>query len=52
MKYPKIVVDCIEEAPVRHNGYITTSNMDDPNPNKIEFDNLYASLSYFSLKHD
>ena len=40
-KYPKIVKDCIEEIPEWVNGTEIPVNTSEPNPNGIEFDNLY-----------
>jgi hypothetical protein len=40
-KYPKIIVDVKEELPEWVNGVEIPVNTAEPNPNGIEFDNLY-----------
>jgi 5'-3' exoribonuclease 2 len=41
VKYPKVIKDCIEEIPESVNGVEIPVNCADPNPNGVEFDNLY-----------
>ena len=40
-KYPNIIKDCIEDEPTTVNGVEIPINTAEPNPNGIEFDNLY-----------
>lgn len=40
-RYPKIVKDVIEEVPEWVDGVEIPVNTSEPNPNGIEFDNLY-----------
>lgn len=40
-KYPKIIVDCVEEAAQTINGVEVPVDTSQPNPNGMEFDNLY-----------
>ncbi len=42
-RYPKVVRDCIEEVPETVNGVEIPVNTSEPNPNGIEFDNLYLA---------
>lgn len=44
-KYPKIVLDCIEECGERVDGAVLPVDTSAPNPNGIEFDNLYLDMN-------
>ncbi|XP_044474421.1 5'-3' exoribonuclease 3-like isoform X2 [Mangifera indica] len=44
-KFPRIVVDVIEEMPVEINGVKIPLDTRNPNPNKMEFDNLYLDMN-------
>ncbi|KAG2453813.1 hypothetical protein HYH02_002020 [Chlamydomonas schloesseri] len=44
-KYPKIVKDCMEEFPELVNGVEVPVDTSKPNPNGMEFDNLYLDMN-------
>ncbi|XP_039024627.1 5'-3' exoribonuclease 3-like [Hibiscus syriacus] len=44
-KYPLIVVDVIEEEPVVIDGIAIPVDTSKPNPNKLEYDNLYLDMN-------
>jgi 5'-3' exoribonuclease 2 len=44
-KYPSIVVHCVEEKPRSVDGYTVPVDNTKPNPNGIEFDNLYLDMN-------
>ncbi|GMI91317.1 5'-3' EXORIBONUCLEASE 3, 5'-3' exoribonuclease 3 [Hibiscus trionum] len=44
-KYPRILVDVIEEVPVVEDGVSIPVDTSKPNPNKIEYDNLYLDMN-------
>eukprot|EP01040_Poterioochromonas_malhamensis_P013745 gene13745-15153_t len=44
-KYGKIVVDVLEQRPVLVNGNVKMVNLNEPNPNQFEFDNLYIDMN-------
>lgn len=44
-KYPSVIVHCVEEKAVDINGVRIPINSSDPNPNGVEFDNLYLDMN-------
>uniref|UniRef100_A0A8D0GMQ6 5'-3' exoribonuclease n=1 Tax=Sphenodon punctatus TaxID=8508 RepID=A0A8D0GMQ6_SPHPU len=44
-KYPSIVVHCTEEKPKECNGIKIPVDTGKPNPNEVEFDNLYLDMN-------
>ncbi|KAJ0034311.1 hypothetical protein Pint_26170 [Pistacia integerrima] len=44
-KYPLVVVDVVQEEPVVVDGVKIPVDTRKPNPNKIEFDNLYLDMN-------
>lgn len=44
-KYPETVVDAIEESPRVVNGVALPIDVSRPNPNGMEFDNLYLDMN-------
>lgn len=44
-KYPSIVVHCVEEKPQVVDGVKVPVDMTKPNPNDVEFDNLYLDMN-------
>lgn len=44
-KYPLVVVDVIEEEPVEIDGISIPVDTSKPNPNMIEYDNLYLDMN-------
>nr|KAF7439012.1 hypothetical protein H0235_001403 [Vespula pensylvanica] len=44
-KYPSVIVECIEQKPINSNGVHVPVNSADPNPNGVEFDNLYLDMN-------
>ena len=44
-KYPLIVMDVTEEDPVKINGVTIPVDTSNPNPNNMEFDNLYLDMN-------
>ncbi|XP_048523410.1 5'-3' exoribonuclease 2 homolog [Dendroctonus ponderosae] len=44
-KYPSVIVHCVEQKAVDVNGTKIPTNSSDPNPNGVEFDNLYLDMN-------
>lgn len=44
-KYPSVIVHCVEQKPVDVNGVRVPINSAEPNPNNVEFDNLYLDMN-------
>ncbi|KAF5308626.1 hypothetical protein FQR65_LT18023 [Abscondita terminalis] len=44
-KYPSVIVHCVEEKAVDVNGVRIPTNSLEPNPNGVEFDNLYLDMN-------
>ncbi|KAJ8928939.1 hypothetical protein NQ314_018427 [Rhamnusium bicolor] len=44
-KYPSVIVNCVEQKPVDINGTRVPINSSEPNPNGVEFDNLYLDMN-------
>ncbi|XP_055377529.1 5'-3' exoribonuclease 2 homolog [Condylostylus longicornis] len=44
-KYPSVIVDCVEVKTVDDNGKNVYDDMTKPNPNGVEFDNLYLDMN-------
>ncbi|XP_043272687.1 5'-3' exoribonuclease 2 homolog [Venturia canescens] len=44
-KYPSVIVECIEQKKTTTDGVPVPINSADPNPNGVEFDNLYLDMN-------
>ena len=44
-KYPEIIKDFLEQIPVHVGGVEIPVNSSEPNPNGLEFDNLYIDMN-------
>ncbi|KAJ8977485.1 hypothetical protein NQ317_001768 [Molorchus minor] len=44
-KYPSVIVHCVEQKPVDVNGVQVPVDSSEPNPNGVEFDNLYLDMN-------
>uniref|UniRef100_A0A1Q3G127 5'-3' exoribonuclease n=1 Tax=Culex tarsalis TaxID=7177 RepID=A0A1Q3G127_CULTA len=44
-KYPSVIVECVEEKHTDDDGNVLYDDMTKPNPNKVEFDNLYLDMN-------
>ncbi|XP_073709170.1 5'-3' exoribonuclease 2 [Garra rufa] len=44
-KYPSIIVHCLEERAKEYNGIKIPVDTSKPNPNEVEFDNLYLDMN-------
>ncbi|KAI5657446.1 hypothetical protein M9H77_26239 [Catharanthus roseus] len=44
-KYPRCVVDVVEDTPATVNGVYIPADTSQPNPNGVEFDNLYLDMN-------
>ncbi|XP_045453231.1 5'-3' exoribonuclease 2 homolog [Melitaea cinxia] len=44
-KYPSVIVECIEQRPTDVDGQLVYADSSLPNPNGVEFDNLYLDMN-------
>ncbi|XP_058467730.1 5'-3' exoribonuclease 2 homolog [Malaya genurostris] len=44
-KYPSVIVECVEQKGEDGEGNVFYDDMTKPNPNKVEFDNLYLDMN-------
>ncbi|XP_014299681.1 5'-3' exoribonuclease 2 homolog [Microplitis demolitor] len=44
-KYPSVIIECIEQKPINADGVQVPINTTEPNPNGVEFDNLYLDMN-------
>uniref|UniRef100_A0A182JR13 5'-3' exoribonuclease n=1 Tax=Anopheles christyi TaxID=43041 RepID=A0A182JR13_9DIPT len=44
-KYPSVIIECVEQKTVDDQGNVVYENLNDPNPNRVEFDNLYLDMN-------
>uniref|UniRef100_A0A4Y0BJ93 5'-3' exoribonuclease n=1 Tax=Anopheles funestus TaxID=62324 RepID=A0A4Y0BJ93_ANOFN len=44
-KYPSVIIEAVEQKTVDDQGHVTYGNFSDPNPNNVEFDNLYLDMN-------
>lgn len=44
-KYPSVIVECIEQRPTDVDGELVPTDSSLPNPNGVEFDNLYLDMN-------
>ncbi|XP_047536789.1 5'-3' exoribonuclease 2 homolog isoform X2 [Vanessa atalanta] len=44
-KYPSVIVECIEQRPTDVDGQLVHADSSLPNPNGVEFDNLYLDMN-------
>ncbi|XP_050071832.1 5'-3' exoribonuclease 2 homolog [Anopheles maculipalpis] len=44
-KYPSVIIECVEQKTVDDQGNVVYENMSAPNPNRVEFDNLYLDMN-------
>ncbi|KAJ0173442.1 hypothetical protein K1T71_010591 [Dendrolimus kikuchii] len=44
-KYPCVIVECVEQRPTDVDGQLVYADSSLPNPNSIEFDNLYLDMN-------
>ncbi|CAK9813610.1 5'-3' exoribonuclease 2 [Anthophora quadrimaculata] len=44
-KYPSVITECIEQKPITTDGVRVPVNSAEPNPNGVEFDNLYLDMN-------
>jgi len=44
-KYPSVIIDCLEEKSQECNGVKQPTDITKPNPNQVEFDNLYLDMN-------
>uniref|UniRef100_A0A182XFI6 5'-3' exoribonuclease n=1 Tax=Anopheles quadriannulatus TaxID=34691 RepID=A0A182XFI6_ANOQN len=44
-KYPSVIIECVEQKAVDDQGNVVYENLSDPNPNRVEFDNLYLDMN-------
>jgi 5'-3' exoribonuclease 2 len=45
LKYPKVLIDCLEEKEVKVQGHTIPINLTGPNPNGADFDCLYIDMN-------
>ncbi|KAG6442043.1 5'-3' exoribonuclease 2 homolog [Manduca sexta] len=44
-KYPSVIVECVEQKPTDVDGQLVYADSSLPNPNGVEFDNLYLDMN-------
>uniref|UniRef100_A0A182LV51 5'-3' exoribonuclease n=1 Tax=Anopheles culicifacies TaxID=139723 RepID=A0A182LV51_9DIPT len=44
-KYPSVIIEAVEQKTVDDHGNVIYENLSDPNPNRVEFDNLYLDMN-------
>uniref|UniRef100_A0A182J174 5'-3' exoribonuclease n=1 Tax=Anopheles atroparvus TaxID=41427 RepID=A0A182J174_ANOAO len=44
-KYPSVIIECVEQKTVDDEGNVHYEDMNNPNPNRVEFDNLYLDMN-------
>ncbi|XP_050083448.1 5'-3' exoribonuclease 2 homolog [Anopheles aquasalis] len=44
-KYPSVIIECVEQKNTDDHGNVQYEDMSNPNPNRIEFDNLYLDMN-------
>ncbi|XP_053669668.1 5'-3' exoribonuclease 2 homolog [Anopheles nili] len=44
-KYPSVIIECVEQKTVDDEGNVHYEPISNPNPNRVEFDNLYLDMN-------
>ncbi|XP_052865741.1 5'-3' exoribonuclease 2 homolog [Anopheles cruzii] len=44
-KYPSVIIECVEQKNTDDHGNVQYEDMSKPNPNRVEFDNLYLDMN-------
>ncbi|XP_058130661.1 5'-3' exoribonuclease 2 homolog [Anopheles ziemanni] len=44
-KYPSVIIECVEQKTIDDEGNVHYEDMNNPNPNRVEFDNLYLDMN-------